>query len=265
VKRCRGIGNVVMLLPVLDWILETGCGVELITRAEWVDAFAVLRPGYDFGSVRREDTVDLDTLTQHTVPSKHRTQEFSELLGISSPLFPPRLAPPRSWVEMYREYEGLSTVVFAPEVGHPARAWPLKKVQRTCALLTERNYLVLVGNHTAPALPCRKDLRGMLDLKGLIGFLSTAGTVVTMDSGCLHLANALSVPCVCIFGGVDPRYRIHRAAKCVAIQANISCSPCNKLESCNGSYDCLESISPVHVLKAIEIALSSCERVITRV
>jgi len=57
----------------------------------------------------------------------------------------------------------------------------------------------------AAGLDPRRAIAGRTDLRGLAAFVAAAGTVVCGDTGVAHLATALGVPSVLLFGPTSPR------------------------------------------------------------
>ena len=259
VKRCHGIGNVVMLLPVLDRLAEQGKQVHLVTQPEWVETLREFRPSFKVDDRSDAHTIDLDAATESLKPVKHRSEEFADLLGVTGALDVPRISVNEEWSRPFQQWRG--AIGFAPEAGHPSREWPLDYAIELAKVL-EDSPLVLIGAKTGPAIPCALDTRGQLDLKGLCGLLATLRLLICMDSGILHIGAAIGVPTICIFGGVDPRFRIAAAQPVIALQARLDCCPCNKLETCHGSFDCIKAISPRAVLDAIEESARITERTI---
>ncbi|TKC87282.1 glycosyltransferase family 9 protein [Trinickia terrae] len=245
IKRTHGLGNLVMLLPIADALAKRGAAVHLVTRPEWHEAMQAGRPGVTFSTAPREDTIDLDAATAALPPSMHRTLEFARLLSVPGPFEAPRLHVPESWSGPFRRYAG--ALVVAPESGHPARSWPAGHVHELLARLAAER-VVLTGLSSGPALPCAADLRGRLSLPQLLGLLAHARAVICFDSGVLHLAAACLVPTLAIFGGIDPAFRIFPGQRVRVIQAALDCCPCNKAETCAGSYPCLSRTTPGQVL-----------------
>jgi ADP-heptose:LPS heptosyltransferase len=81
----------------------------------------------------------------------------------------------------------------------------------------------------------------------------------------LHLAAAVGVPTVCIFGGITPEFRVHEGQRVLALQADLGCCPCDKQETCEGRYDCIKAVTPRDVLDAMEECLGSTSRSVRRV
>jgi len=262
IKRSHGLGNVVLLLPVLDKLVAEGRRVAVATREEWASAFSALRPGVIWATESPTAAVDLDALTSSMSPKEHRTDEFGRLLGMPPPFPAPSVTLPEEWTRPFERLRGC--VVLAPEAAHRARRWGEPMARDLAARLaclracggTHRQAglkLVLAGGSPGSDLPCHADLRGRTRVHELMALLSVAGAVICMDSGVLHLAAAVGTPTVAIFGGVDPKYRIRAEQRVVALHAALPCWPCNKLESCDGSYDCLKAVGAVDVIKALSV------------
>jgi ADP-heptose:LPS heptosyltransferase len=252
VRRFRGLGNIFLLAPVL---LKAACArrVELITEPAWADAVQDLFPEIAFSLTSRLTTIDLDLLTplQEEAAFLHRIECFGALLGIKGPFA--RLAlnaksvKPLDLVSPY--------VVFAPDASHAARSWPAEYVQRFCALAGDWN-VVLVGDRSISVPDVYLDLRAQLAPRQLMSLIAHADAVVTMDSACLHVAEAFSRPAIAIFGGVDYRLRCNSLLTTIPLSGGVDCYPCNKRESCNGTYDCVRSSTPELVIAHLRARLS---------
>lgn len=268
IKRCRGLGNLICLLPVLRKLCIDQAKVTVYTRPEWVDVMAALDPEVRWLASDADghaNAVDLDTLTLDIKPCRHRTDEFGKLLDVAGPYPPLHLNVPEQWSYAFEALSG--QVILAPESGHPSRSWPYEKCQTLFEQITDRE-LILVGLRRDPPIACDIDLRGSLDVQELIGVLAVAGVVVTMDSAVLHIAAALGKPTVAIFGGIDPCFRVAAHQPVVILQAHMDCCPCNKIETCNGLFPCIAAPEPRDVLQAMEIArVTQCRviRYLTRV
>ena len=102
------------------------------------------------------------------------------------------------------------------------------------------------------------NLVGRTDLAALIGVLSQCRSVVTNDSGAMHLAAALGVPVTAMFGPTDERVtaplpltdpgaagRAH-----VVLTHAVRCRPC-LLRECPIDHRCMTGIRPEDVLAAV--------------
>ena len=248
VKRSHGLGNVFMLMPVLDSLREKGYQIHLVTDERWVTTLQVLRPEYLINTHCHPDTIDLDLITASKRPGTHRIEEYANILGVDVPTTALKLTIPAEWQAEFLPWKG--AIGFAPQAGHPSRQWPDQYSFDLAAALLD-SPLVLIGTDREPAIPCNFDSRAKLRLDQLMGLLSLLQLLICMDSGILHLGTALGVRTVCIFGGIDPRFRTLENQPVLAMQADLDCCPCNKRETCSERYDCMKVMSPQHVLLAI--------------
>ena len=108
--------------------------------------------------------------------------------------------------------EGENFVVIAPTAGWGAKEWPAERYGRVAAELARSGYRVLVNaastndpsaqavvqssGGSAIAVPC--------SLAELIALMRRASLVIAGDTGPLHLAAALQIPVVGLFGPTDP-------------------------------------------------------------
>jgi glycosyl transferase family 9 (putative heptosyltransferase) len=254
IKRCHGLGNVICLLPVLDTLHALGCHVQVITNPLWTHAFSRMRPDYDWMADTGDsdpEIIDLDEMTKRKRPTEHRVDEFAHLLHITAPLPAPQITAPHQWSKPFEHLTGC--VVFAPEGGHPSRTWPTINAAQVKAVLPYEK-LVLVGTSSEPDIPSDFDTRGQLELHELLGLLAVADTVITMDSGILHLATALQIPTVAIFGGMNPHFRVRDEQRVVVLQTNLLCCPCSKNETCFDRFDCIKAATAEDVAQAVSLA-----------
>lgn len=99
------------------------------------------------------------------------------------------------------------------------------------------------------------DLIGQTDLMMLMGVISHCNVVVANDSGALHLAGALGVPVVGIWGPTHERYSTpvtpHEDAHTVAaISESVFCRPCF-LADCPIDHRCMKRIPTARVHDAV--------------
>lgn len=94
-----------------------------------------------------------------------------------------------------------------------------------------------------------------LDLGALAGVLSHLDLLVTNDSGPMHLAAALGVPCVALFGPTDPRRTAPAGDGHVVLSRDLWCSPCFRRRCPLLHHGCLRGISVAQVADAAEARL----------
>lgn len=87
------------------------------------------------------------------------------------------------------------------------------------------------------------------DVLQLAAAISHCAIVITNDSGPLHLATALAVPSVSIFGPTDPGRTVIPGASRV-LRKPFACQPCYKRECPLGHHRCMTEISTDEVFEA---------------
>lgn len=87
------------------------------------------------------------------------------------------------------------------------------------------------------------------DVLDLAAAIAQCSVVITNDSGPLHLAAALAVPSVSIFGPTDPARTVIPGASRV-MRRSLSCQPCYARECPLGHHNCMAGISVDEVYAA---------------
>lgn len=87
------------------------------------------------------------------------------------------------------------------------------------------------------------NLCGRLPLAESLGALARCETLLTNDSGPMHMAAVLGVRCVALFGPTRPNRTGPYGAKHVVLRAE-GCPPCHRRICPKGTKTCLRSITP---------------------
>jgi lipopolysaccharide heptosyltransferase II len=95
------------------------------------------------------------------------------------------------------------------------------------------------------------DLCGKTNIKELAEILSVCEFAVGADTGAMHLANAIGIKNLFIFGGSDIKETSPFGNNSKVISANLSCSPCRGKCKFN-KEKCLEQIKPNDVFEGIK-------------
>jgi ADP-heptose:LPS heptosyltransferase len=93
------------------------------------------------------------------------------------------------------------------------------------------------------------DLSGKINLRELVGVLKKARIFVGIDSGVMHLASALDIPVVGLFGPTDPFYVGPQNEKSMVVRQDLNCMPCYLREPCTHRR-CLEELEVEKVMEA---------------
>ena len=104
---------------------------------------------------------------------------------------------------------------------------------------------------------------GKTNLSQLIALIARGRALVTNDSGPMHIAGAVDVPVVAIFGSTVPEFGFapfRALSEVVQISYDLSCRPCHPhgRKSCpRGHFRCMSEIEPASVMAALNKGLST--------
>jgi ADP-heptose:LPS heptosyltransferase len=93
------------------------------------------------------------------------------------------------------------------------------------------------------------DLTGKTNLSQLAAILKRCNLLITNDSAPMHLAWALGVPVVAIFGPTDWQRYAPRSKNCIVIRKELACAPCKKA-LCRFQHECMQLVSADDVFQA---------------
>lgn len=153
--------------------------------------------------------------------------------------------------------------IFCPGAEYgPAKRWPTRHFATLADTLAEQGYVIwLLGSpkdqpvaeeivRAARAPGALRNLCGATSLAQAIDLLACASFVVCNDSGLMHVAAALERPLVAVYGSSSPGFTPPLSERARVISLRLTCSPCFKRECPLGHLDCLEKLTPQHVLDA---------------
>ncbi len=93
-------------------------------------------------------------------------------------------------------------------------------------------------------------LSGQTSIRELMSILKRCAVLVTNDTGPMHMAQALGVPVVAIFGPTDPETTCPSGLNQSLICAHVRCAPC-LLRACPIDHRCMKGISTDQVMTAV--------------
>ncbi|WP_417348066.1 lipopolysaccharide heptosyltransferase II [Ferrimonas sp.] len=144
----------------------------------------------------------------------------------------------------------------------PAKQWPLERHAELARTLVDKGYQVWVigspkeaaaGDTIAAAdSPHILNLCGKTQLVDAIDLFSLASSVVSHDSGLMHVAAATGVKTIGIYGSSSAEFTPPLSDRAVVVSVPTECAPCFKRECPYGHYKCLTGISVDQVLEAVE-------------
>lgn len=244
--------------------------IDLQHKVRSVLLSLLLRPARRLQLVKRGTTEVVRALLgqDSILRAPHQIERYLAVLEGQAPPAPPdftarpRLYPDPRWLA--------DAAARLPEAGGPYAAlvlgarqrtklWPARHWEALGRMLRERGLRpVLVGDpaNGVPAGPVAARLGGSLpvfedgSLGDLAGVLSRCRVVVSPDSGPGHMAAALGVPVVTLFGPTSPERWAPRGERAASLSLGLSCSPCSNHGSgaCPlGTLECLEALPPERV------------------
>ncbi len=160
----------------------------------------------------------------------------------------------------WRLGEGQPLVIICPGARSHIKRWTAEGFARLAdRLLGERGARVLFSGEPDEE-PIVEAIRGLMvrrahsavgltTIRQLGLLMQRARLVITNDSASLHLASALRVPTVAIFGPTDERKYGPRSAKRRVIRRRLFCAPCEQA-LCAFSHECMRFITPDEVYHA---------------
>jgi len=170
----------------------------------------------------------------------------------------------REWLAAHRKRPREKLLVLAPAAAYgPAKEWPLEHYAALIDVLAERHgaECVLIG---APAEreKCERIASasrngaivaaGEVNVGEVMALLSLAEGFAGNDSGSMHLAGAIGIPTVGIFGSTSPTRTGPLGPRTKIIYHQIECSPCLARTCKFGHYRCLTQISAEEVARSLE-------------
>lgn len=107
-----------------------------------------------------------------------------------------------------------------------------------------------------------KDAAGRGSLRSLLGLLEHAGAFVGSDTGPLHLAAAMGVPCVGLYGPQNPHRSGPYGSLDYTVFKGLPCAPCFAGHCPHGTVSCLRTIRADDVLANLQRLASERSRAI---
>lgn len=154
-------------------------------------------------------------------------------------------------------------VILSPGAAYgPAKRWPAERFAQLAARFQkEKGAEILIIGSSAEAdiaasihsamerKPCV--LTGQTTLPQLLDLISQAALFISNDTGPMHLANALRVPVVAIFGPTDPAVTGPFEQPSLVVKQDAPCWPCT-YRKCPYDHRCMTSIPVEEVFRAGE-------------
>ncbi len=142
-----------------------------------------------------------------------------------------------------------------------AKRWPIEHYAELANKLNDQGVQVwILGSEkdNAAAVTISQgnkavNLCGKTRLEDSIDLLSACKSAITNDSGLMHIAAAVDIPIIAIYGSSTPDYTPPLTNKAKIQYLGLECSPCFKRECPLGHTNCLKNITVDSVFKNIDV------------
>ena len=202
-------------------------------------------------------------------------QLLAKALNYPLPTSPPDFSlASKQWPQAPFELPTAPFLVFVQNASWPNKRWADEHWCQLIERAGEQGYTVLLpwgsagekaqAEHIADAYPHCKVLP-RLGLGELAGVLVSSAGAVCVDTGLAHVAAALDVPTVTLYGATDPHLIGATGNRARHLQASgYACTPCYKqrcdTEGYSGEHaQCMKTISAAQVWQALEALQGRCQ------
>jgi len=200
-------------------------------------------------------------------------EHYGQLLNISensSPSFDhtsqPKLSISDEGVqEVKARIDALGTrtlYVFAPGAEYgPAKRWPNSHFAELATKILGKDtdaQIVILGSkadhslaqeiqaHTKP-IERIHNWCGVISLEEAMAVIAQCKQIISNDSGLMHIAAALAIPQIAIFGSSNPKHTPPLSKQAKVVWLGLACSPCYQRNCPLGHLDCLTKIEAEQV------------------
>lgn len=254
VHRGPGIGDVLMTTPTIRAMKKTfpGSKITYATDMNYLD-----------GAIPKV-LLDNPYIDEVTAAETTRPERFDMFVDLHCPCVPyeKKENPPLNRIDIFANHAGVTLsnprpvyvpredeikwaghrvehfapkplVLVQPSASCDRRSYPHPKLKRIVMELTERGMACLIATHTDDwytdtlwnNIPGANELCDW-DVRQLAAVMTHCDLVLCQDSSILHLAGALDVPAVALFGPTHPDARVNHYPRAVAIWGGRDLNPC---------------------------------------
>ncbi|HEY4817179.1 MAG TPA: lipopolysaccharide heptosyltransferase II [Candidatus Acidoferrum sp.] len=207
--------------------------LELLRRAGWIDSL----PNESF--VRLEVTQEQRLRAEQTLAASGARQKVPRIaIGAGASYGSAKCWPPDRFADFVNHFRGhtdAEVILFGTPSEHT--------VSDAIAAGIKGPSISLVGKTAIADLPA---------------LLARCHLFVGNDSGAMHVAAAVGLPVVAIFGPTDPHGTAPITPRCTVVREKPYCSPCF-LRRCPIDHRCMTSITPESVEAAARASLRATE------
>lgn len=148
----------------------------------------------------------------------------------------------------------------------PSKQWPTKHYAEVAQYAVEKGYQVWLFGSKKDHATCEEivqhvatqqqsdlhNLAGATSLIQAVDLLGACQTVVSNDSGLMHVAAAVGCHVIGVYGSTSPDYTPPLTDKVNIVSTNIECRPCFQRQCPLGHLRCLTELNSEKVISLIE-------------
>lgn len=144
----------------------------------------------------------------------------------------------------------------------PAKRWPAQYFADVAKVYLQRGWQVWIFGSTKDTPIAVKinnicaeacvELTGKTSLGAAIDLMALAKAVVSNDSGLMHIAAALSLPLVALYGSSSADFTPPQSDRAQRLALQLACRPCFKRVCPLDHLRCLNDLMPAQVLAALD-------------
>ena len=260
-SRDVGLGDVLMCTPAMRELrrVNPGCRITFYTN------FPDLVEGLPFIDRVRPmvDGIGMATWLSYETsnpPRRHIARIIGDSLGVNVRDVRPSCVVRPELVDQYRQdWIGLPrplvVVTRRASAFTPNKDWPDEYWNELVGRLAARGTVIEVGASPAEPPPAPTgsylDLRGQTTLQELIAAIAAADLHIAPITGSVHIAAAVGVPTVVIYGGYEPPVCTDYPGN-ISLYSPVECAPCWLKTPCPYGKKCLHMITVDEVEAALE-------------
>ncbi len=143
-----------------------------------------------------------------------------------------------------------------------AKCWPLQRYKEIAKELAKNknNCIVFIGDKYSKNLISKLcndlpsnviNLASHTSLRELVSIIQMCKLFITNDSGPMHIASALNIPLIALFGSTSDILTGPYSDKAIVINKRVECSPCFK-RNCPIDFKCMNQITTEEVISKIK-------------
>jgi heptosyltransferase I len=226
---------------------EEVAGFDRKSAREWVASFAY---GKKYKASRKAHAIN------------RLRQLFALSLGYSLPKTPPDFGIDRSRFSPLPIKVAERYIVFIHNAAWKTKIWPEEHGKKLVEWITKRGYTVYLpwGNEEEKERALRLSRTPLavtlpkMSLSEIGSLLTLAKACVSMDTGLSHLAAALHIPSITLYGATDSGLIGASGENQIHLASKLPCSPCNQ-KTCRFTKEsppCLGALTPEMVFERLQ-------------